>query len=129
MLLTRFARIRLGFLLGAVCVTGLAAAVIGHLIPPNSVRPDIQRGTVTYVNGTGDAIAFRRDGQRSGATGYGVGLPVSWADRQGTWHDDNLRPECLVPLSSGHRIELAVLHVRPTEDAPGGPVVAWVRCL
>jgi hypothetical protein len=126
--INRFVRIRLVFLLGVTLVVGIAAAALGHYMTVDDVSLESQRGTVTYVNQDADAIAFLPDGgRRNEAIGYRIGS-VDWADRQGGWHS-GLRPECLVPLSGGGRIELAVIHVRQTDRTPGGPIVAWIRCL
>lgn len=49
---------------------------------------------------------------------------TSWHDGQ-TWHDHGI-PTCLsktpVPVSVG------MVDVAPTDDAPGGALLAWLRC-
>jgi hypothetical protein len=79
---------------------------------------------VTYVT-SGELLADIRYGFRNRATGYEV-AGVRWVDSAGTWHEGD-PPECLAPMTSGQRVELGLVALRPGHGSR--VVVVWLRCL
>jgi hypothetical protein len=132
-------------LLLAVLVAGLT---LGRTLWPGAATPRVVHGTTTAVAPDRTQIGFLPDGHRdpdpppslgerltdwrygfrNTFTGYEVG-GVPWADPDGTWHRGSA-PACLVSATSGQRVELGLVRVRPGADGrPGGVVVVWLRCL
>ncbi|MEH1165200.1 hypothetical protein V6V47_07415 [Micromonospora sp. CPCC 205539] len=116
--------LRVGLWAGGLLVIGLAGFWIGRLTPTDVAAPSVRHGTVTAVNAAGTAFAVHADGS---APGNGYHTPRRWRDAQRSWHDDG-QPECLAPLTTGQRIEFAVVRVEPDHDGVGGELVTWVKC-
>ena len=97
-----------------------ACAVALLIVGDEDVR--VVRGDVENVNVDGTAIAI--DGE-----GYVIGTGLSWKGLDGTWRHRG-QPDCMPPLSRGATIELGIMSVPATDDAPGLPNhVVWVRCV
>jgi hypothetical protein len=126
----------------------VASPTLGRALWPGAAPPRVVKGTTTAVNRDRTQIGFMPDGHRdpdpppslrerltdwrygfrNTFTGYEVGS-APWADAHGTWHQGTA-PACLAPATSGQRVELGLVRVRPgTDGRPGGVVVAWLRCL
>jgi hypothetical protein len=126
----------------------VASLTLGRSLWPGAATPRVVRGTITAVGADQAAIGFMPDGHRdpdpppslrehltdlrygfrNTFTGYAVG-GVPWADADGTWHQGTA-PACLVAQTSGQRVELGLVSVRPGANGrPGGVVVVWLRCL
>lgn len=69
--------------------------------------------------------------REAGGNGYNV-QGVLWRDLGGatpSWMDvGSESPDCL-GANTPVLIRMGVVDVRPHEDAPGGPEVAWLECL
>jgi hypothetical protein len=125
-----------------------ASLTLGRTLWPGVATPRVVQGTTTAVNRDRTQIGFMPDGHRdpdpppslrerltdwrygfrNTFTGYEVG-GVPWADADGTWHQASA-PACLRPTTSGQRVELGLVRVRPgAVGGPGGVVVVWLRCL
>ena len=126
----------------------VASLTLGRALWPGTANPRVVRGTTTAVAADRTQIGFMPDGQRdpdpppslrerltdrrygfrNTFKGYEVG-GVPWTDRDGTWHQGSA-PACLAPATSGQRVELGLVRMRPGADGrPGGVVVVWLRCL
>jgi hypothetical protein len=126
----------------------VASLMLGRALWPGTATPRVVRGTTTAVAPDRTQIGFMPDGHRdpdpppslrerltdwrygfrNTFKGYEVG-GVPWADPDGTWHQGSA-PACLAPATSGQRVELGLVRVRPGADGrPGGVVVVWLRCL
>jgi hypothetical protein len=126
----------------------VASLTLGRALWPGAATARVVRGTTTAVNRDRTRIGFMPDGHRdpdsppslrervtdwrygfrNTFTGYEVGA-VPWADTDGAWHRGSA-PACLGPATSGQRVELGLVRVRPGAAArPGGVVVVWLRCL
>ena len=114
------------FLVAALAVA--AGVWVGHR-DQGGVTARHVRGVTVAVGNDGTAVGLARDGEREGR-GYDIG-GVPWQDCStvcGPWNDGPA-PSCVPNLSSGQRIELGVVTIRPEDDSPGGVRVVWLRCL
>ncbi|MEU0486905.1 hypothetical protein ABZ260_48085 [Streptosporangium sp. NPDC006013] len=114
-----------GLVLIAMLIGAGAAAV--YFTPFGTQLPTIVKGTIVATSHDATQIGLHVDG-----TAEGVGYEIAgahWIDRNGQVNGGS-RPECIIPGSTGQRIELAYVRVRGTDDGPGiSTLVAWVRCL
>lgn len=107
-----------------VLLAGLGGFWLGRTTPADTATPAVSQGTVTVVDVDGAAFAVQSDG---GGPPHSYAMPTLWIDAQGSTHDDG-HPACLAPLSSGQHIEYGVIRIRPTYEADGTDLVAWLRC-
>jgi hypothetical protein len=126
----------------------VASLTLGRTLWPGAAPPRVVQGTTTAVSPDRTQIGFMPDGHRdpdpppslgerltdwrygfrNTFTGYEVGR-APWADADGAWHHGTA-PACLAPATTGQRMELGLVRVRPGADGrPGGVVVVWLRCL
>ncbi|MER7443973.1 hypothetical protein [Micromonospora avicenniae] len=109
----------------------LAGALLGAALTWQVTRdkgePAIVRGTVTGVNSDGTAIGFTADSGSREGEGLALIADVPWTDAAGVLHGGT-RPTCLLPGSSGQRLELGILDVGGRGDWPSRAVM-WVHCL
>jgi hypothetical protein len=98
----------------------------GKSLTTPTVTPQVSTGTVGLVSITGDAFTFQPAGT-SQATGYTLPGSLTWQDSYGVWHEGG-PPACVKPLTHGQRITIGVINAAPVADAPGGPVIVWIRC-
>ncbi|WP_189250785.1 hypothetical protein [Streptosporangium pseudovulgare] len=128
---TRGIRLTFPVLVGLILVAVLTGAAAVYFAPFGSKVPTIVRGTVTAASGDATQIGLRID-ESAGSRNEGIGFEIAgayWIDRDGRVHDGS-HPTCIVPGSTGQRIELAYVQVRAIDDSPGhNTLVAWVRCL
>jgi hypothetical protein len=131
-----------------VLVALVAGLTFERALRPGAASPRVVRGTITAVGADRTAIGFMPDGHRdpdlppslgerltdwrygfrNTFTGYQIG-DAPWADADGAWHQGTA-PACLERATSGQRVELGLVGVRPGADGrPGRVVVAWLRCL
>jgi hypothetical protein len=82
-------------------------------------------GTTTAVDSDGTAIGFRAPGADAGYSVAGA----MWRRAGGPWNDWGGTRTCLVPLSQGQELRLAVVNAPPTGSAPGTHMVVWFECL
>ncbi|MHB1431167.1 MAG: hypothetical protein ACYCVZ_03495 [Streptosporangiaceae bacterium] len=109
----------------AVLVVLAIGFVAGFEVPRGGISPVVETGTVRLVGQDGSEFLVRLSG---GVTkSYALG-PVLWYSPANQSWNDGSRPACMTPLSHGQRITFGVVNVSPVGDAPGGPVVTWVKC-
>ena len=101
--------------------------VIGSIRGSSTVAPQVVSGKVTKVGIDGNEFAFVQNGSHA-TTSYGLSSSIEWRDTQGSWSDSS-SIACMRPLSNGQSVTLGVVTVKPTNGAPGGPVVVWLECL
>jgi len=121
----------------------LAGILIGGAAVWSTHRDDPRfvtiTGTTIGVNAPGTAVSLRVDGAdapEEEGTGYVIGTAVAWAPcADCELRETDGRPECVVPLSSGQRLQLVVMNPRwggpiePDDVAGRADVVLSVRCL
>jgi hypothetical protein len=126
----------------------VASLTLGRALWPGAATARVVRGTTTAVAPDRTQIGFMPDGHRdpdpppslrerltdwrygfhNTFTGYQIGR-APWADADGAWHHGTA-PACLVPGTTGQRVERGLVGVRPGADGrPDGVVVVWLRCL
>lgn len=111
----------------AVLLLGMAigAGIVWGLRPARGPRVEVIEGWTTSVNEAGTAIGLER-GPEGADKGYDI-AGAFWREAGGGWHTGG--PTCLIPLTSGQRVRMAVVAVEPTLEAPGREVVVWLECL
>jgi len=93
---------------------------------PHSVTPYIVEGYSNGANYDGTAIGVSRE---PGGPGEGYVIAgAMWREFGGPWHDSGVPPSLAQP-NTDQKVRLGVVYVKPTEDKPGGPVVAWIEVL
>jgi hypothetical protein len=85
---------------------------------------EIVEGYTTAVNMDGEAIGLLQESGDQGA-GYQI-AGAWWREKDGPWHTHG--PTCLVPLTSGQRVRLGVVHLGKSEG-PRANAVVWLECL
>ena len=134
--------------LALVLVILVAGLTLGRALWPGPATPRVVQGTITAVGVDRMVIGFMPDGHsdpdpppslRERLTDWRYGFHntfteyeaggAPWADADGTWHHESV-PACLLTATSGQRVELGLVRVRPgAEGRPGRVVVVWLRCL
>jgi len=113
-----------------IAIAGLALIGIGFVLGTirgsSTVAPQVVSGKVTKVGIDGNEFAFVQNGSHS-AVSFGLSSSIEWRDIQGSWSDSS-PIACMRPLSSGQDVTLGVVTVKPTNSAPGGPSVVWLKC-
>ncbi|MGP3963918.1 hypothetical protein ACTWPT_48940 [Nonomuraea sp. 3N208] len=123
----RGVRLRLPVLVGLIVIAMLTGAAVVYFTPFGTQRPTIVKGTIVASSHDATQIGLHVDGTPEGV-GYEI-AGAQWIDRNGQVHGGS-RPECIIPASTGQRVELAYVRVRDIDDGPGiSTLVAWVRCL
>ncbi len=130
MIVTRTAPRRLG----RSILVAAALAALGLVACGSDSGPEVTvlKGEARTVNGSRTTIDFqgdRVDGPRLRDIDVDGGWIIAgarWFDTR-SWHDEGF-PTCLErPLPQP--IELGVLEADARDDAPGGGVVVWLKCL
>jgi hypothetical protein len=111
-----------------------AAAVIllaggfwgGRSLTTSTAIPRPEAGTIKAVNADGTALAIMLRGHTT-PTGYALPATVLWQDPYGTWNEGT-HPACLRPLTHGQHVTLGIITALPAASAPGGSIIAWVKC-
>ncbi|MFD9697470.1 hypothetical protein [Lentzea sp. NPDC059081] len=105
----------------------VAAFGIWEFTTQHSATPEVVEGWA-MPNGSGTAIALHNsDGGRDG--GYVVS-GVSWADRDGVWHDGADGPTCVgTDTAVKTHVRLGIVDVEAGREGLGGRRVVWFRCL
>lgn len=119
--------LQLPVVVGLILISLLTGAAVVYCMPFGATPPTIVKGTVVATSGDATQIGLYIDGSKEGV-GYQI-AGAQWIDRDGQVNIGS-RPACIIPGSTGQRIELAYVPVRATADGPGiSTLVAWVRCL
>jgi hypothetical protein len=93
---------------------------------PHSVTPYIVEGYSHGTNSDGTAIGVSKE---LGGPGEGYVIAgAMWREFDGSWHQGGTPPSLAQP-NTGQKVRLGVVYVKPTQDKPGGPVVAWIEVL
>jgi hypothetical protein len=115
----------------AAGVVALLAGCSGDEKP--GVDVTVLRGEATTVTPNQNAMSFTGKKVAGPALkklpvdGSYVVTGASWFDGH-TWHDTD-PPACLAPGSRRQKVELGIVQVKAYKDAPGHPVVVWLKCL
>jgi hypothetical protein len=112
-----------GIVIGALATWGFIS--LGSMIP-HSVTPYIVEGYSNGANYDCTAIGVSKEPGGSGE-GYVIAGAI-WREFDGPWHDGGTPPSLAQP-NTGQKVRLGVVYVKPTQDKPGGPVVAWIEVL
>ncbi len=99
----------IGLLAGGLVVSVVPALQLIHPVEVQTVS-----GVTTAANSTGTAIGITASSSDSAGPGFSV------ADTDGR--------ECLVPLSSGQRVEFGLVRL-PVDLGGARDFVPWIRCL
>jgi hypothetical protein len=115
-------------LLVGIAIGVLVVLVLVSLwgVPPLSVTPYIVEGYSNGANYDCTAIGVSKEPGGSGE-GYVIAGAI-WREFDGPWHDGGTPPSLAQP-NTGQKVRLGVVYVKPTQDKPGGPVVAWIEVL
>jgi hypothetical protein len=113
-----------GIVIGALATWGFIS--LGSMIP-HSVTPYIVEG---YSNGANDdctAIGVSKSKELGPGEGYVI-AGAKWREFDGPWHLDGAPPSLAQP-NIGQKVRLGIVYVKPTQEALGSPVVAWIEVL
>jgi ABC-type transport system involved in multi-copper enzyme maturation permease subunit len=116
-----------------ILVVGIAIGVLAtwgfnSILSPASrgVTPYIVEGYSTGTNFDGTAIGVSK---APGGAGEGYNIAGAyWREFDGPWHSGGTAPSLAQP-NTGQKVRLGIVNVKPTQQAPGGPVVAWLEVL
>jgi hypothetical protein len=112
-----------GIATGALATCGLISLLSTI---PHSVTPYIVEGYSHGTNSDGTAIGVSKE---LGGPGEGYVIAgAMWREFDGSWHQGGTPPSLAQP-NTGQKVRLGVVYVKPTQDKPGGPVVAWIEVL
>jgi len=114
----------------AYAVTAVVLLAIGFWagksLSTSTATPQVKTGAIGFVSPSGDEFTIRLTGLK-GLTSYALPATVEWQDGYGTWWE-NTRPACMKPGTHGQKVTLGVVDSEPVGDAPGGPVIVWLKC-
>jgi len=113
-----------GIVIGALAMLGFSS--LWGMIPHN-VTPYIVEGYSNGANSDGTAIGVSKSKDLGPGEGYVI-AGAKWRESGGPWHLDGTPPSLAQP-NTGQKVRLGILYVKPRQEAPGGPVVAWVEVL
>lgn len=113
-----------GIAIGALAVVGFSS--LWGAPPLFGVRPCIVEGYSHGPNYDGSAIGVSEE---PGGPGEGYVIAgAMWSEFGGSWHQGGTPPSLLQP-NTGQKVRLGVVYVKPIQDKPGGPAVAWIEVL
>jgi hypothetical protein len=112
-----------GIAIGALAVWGFTS-LWGMTSP--SVTPYIVEGYSNGANYDGTTIGVTQEGGLPGEVYVIAG--AKWREFGGPWHDSGTPPSLAQP-NTGQKVRLGIVYVKPTQEALGGPVVAWIEVL
>jgi hypothetical protein len=114
-----------GIVVGALVMLGfISSSSLPSLL---GVKPYIVEGYSHGANYDCTAIGVSKE---PGGPGEGYVIAgVIWREFDGPWHLDGTTPPSLAQPNTGQKVRLGVVNVKPTQDKPGGPVVAWIEVL
>ena len=113
-----------GIAIGALAVLGFSSLWgVPSLL---GVRPCIVEGYSNGANYDCTAIGVSKE---PGGLGEGYIIAgAEWREFDGPWHQGGAPPSLAQP-NTGQKVRLGVVYVKPTQEGPGGPVVAWIEVL
>jgi len=120
---SKWVMLLVGIAIGAMAMWGFIS--LWGMIP-HSVTPYIVEGYSHGTNYDGTAIGVSKE---PGGPGEGYVIAgAMWREFDGPWHQDGTPPSLAQP-NTGQKVRLGVVYVKPTQEAFGGPVVAWIEVL
>lgn len=121
---SKWVMLLVGIAIGALAVLGFSSLWgVPSLL---GVRPCIVEGYSNGANYDGTAIGVSKE---LGGPGEGYVIAgAKWREFGGSWHDSGTPPSLAQP-NTGQKVRLGVVYVKPTQEAFGGPVVAWIEVL
>jgi hypothetical protein len=121
---SKWVMLLVGIAIGALAVLGFSSLWgVPSLL---GVRPCIVEGYSNGANYDCTAIGVSKD---PGGPGEGYVIAgAMWREFGGPWHQGGTPPSLAQP-NTGQKVRLGVVNVKPTQEALGGPVVAWVEVL
>jgi len=121
---SKWVMLLVGIAIGALAVLGFSSLWgVPSLL---GVRPYIVGGYSHGTNYDGTAIGVSKE---HGGPGEGyVIAEAMWREFGGSWHQGGTPPSLAQP-NTGQKVQLGVVNVKPVQDKPGGPVVAWIEVL
>jgi len=121
---SKWVMLLVGIAIGALAVLGFSSlwGVIAH-----SVTPYIVEGYSNGANYDCTAIGVSKSKDLGEGEGYVI-AGAKWREFGGPWHLDGTPPSLAQP-NTGQKVRLGVVYVKPTQQALGGPVVAWIEVL
>lgn len=80
-------------------------------------------------NASGTAISLHDSNDSRDGSGYTV-AGVSWAGKDGVWHDGSDGPTCVgTDTAAKTHVRLGIVDVEAVGEGIGGARVVWLRCL
>jgi len=121
---SKWVMLLVGIAIGALAVLGFSSlwGVIAH-----SVTPYIVEGYSNGANYDCTAIGVSKSKDLGEGEGYVI-AGAKWREFGGPWNLDGTPPSLAQP-NTGQKVRLGVVYVKPTQQALGGPVVAWIEVL
>jgi hypothetical protein len=120
---SKWVMLTVGIIVGALIMWGLVSL---WSVIPHSVTPHIVEGYSNGANSDGTAIGVSKE---PGGPGEGYVIAgAMWREFGGSWHQGGTPPSLAQP-NTGQKVRLGVVYVKPTQEAFGGPVVAWIEVL
>jgi len=114
-----------GIAIGALAVLGFSSLWgVPSLL---GVRPCIVEGYSNGANYDCTAIGVSKSKDLGPGEGYVI-AGAMWREFDGPWHQGGAPPSLAQP-NTGQKVRLGVVYVKPTQEGPGGPVVAWIEVL
>jgi hypothetical protein len=120
---SKWAMLLAGIIIGGLATWGFISL---WTTIPHHVTPYIVEGYSNGTNYDGTAIGVSKE---LGGPGEGYVIAgVMWREFGGPWHQGGTPPS-LAQSNTGQKVRLGVVYVKPTQQAFGGPVVAWIEVL
>jgi hypothetical protein len=121
---SKWVMLLVGIAIGALAVLGFSSLWgVPSLL---GVRPCIVEGYAHGTNYDGTAMGVSKE---LGGPGEGYVIAgAMWRESGGPWHDSGVPPS-LAHRNTDQKVQLGVVYVKPTQDKPGGAVVAWFEVL
>ena len=120
---SKWVMLLVGIAIGAMAMWGFIS--LWGMIP-HSVTPYIVEGYSHGTNYDGTAIGVSKEPGGPGE-GYVIAGAI-WREFDGPWHQGGTIPSLAQP-NTGQKVRLGIVYVKPTQEALGGPVVAWIEVL
>jgi hypothetical protein len=120
---SRWVMLLIGIIIGVLATWGFIS-LWGTI--PHSVTPYIVEGYSHGTNYDGTAIGVSKELGGPGE-GYVIAGAI-WQEFDGPWHQGGTPPSLAQPTTD-QKVRLGVVYVKPMQDKPGGPVVAWIEVL
>jgi hypothetical protein len=121
---SKWVMLLVGIIIGGLATWGLIS--LWDTIP-HSVTPYIVEGYSNGANYDCTAIGVSKSKDLGPGEGYVI-AGAKWREFGGPWHLDGTPPSLAQP-NIVQKVRLGVVYVKPTQQALGGPVVAWIEVL